>query len=118
MELAARPEKATRYPNGSSGILEHDDTENWINIIAATRGAVGRRALSVDYSMGLGREVTVGDFPGPGRVLNTKFQEANSRAFFRRWRELVLSTDSTCTGHHSADVSIRGPRSACVRRSD
>ncbi|HET8678492.1 MAG TPA: aromatic ring-hydroxylating dioxygenase subunit alpha [bacterium] len=76
---------------GSSGILEQDDTENWTQIMAATRGVIARSALRFDYTMGLGREVLVGDFPGPGRVLNTKFQEANSRAFFRRWRELVLS---------------------------
>ncbi len=78
---------------GSSGILEQDDTENWTNITAATRGAIARSALRFDYTMGLGHEEMVRDFPGPGQVLNTKFQEANSRAFFRRWRELILAED-------------------------
>jgi hypothetical protein len=76
---------------GPSGIFEQDDTENWTNITANTRGAVARRAASFNYTMGVGHEPVVSGFPGPGRVIDTKFQEANARNFYGRWLEMVLS---------------------------
>jgi phenylpropionate dioxygenase-like ring-hydroxylating dioxygenase large terminal subunit len=78
---------------GTSGIFEQDDTENWSNITANVRGAIARETLNFNYTMGIGSEEPVTGFEGPGRALGTKFQEANARAFYRRWLDLLLSAD-------------------------
>jgi len=76
---------------GTSGIFEQDDTENWSHITANARGEITRRAVDFNYTMGAGIDDAVTDFAGPGHVLGSKFQEANSRAFYRRWLDLVLA---------------------------
>jgi nitrite reductase/ring-hydroxylating ferredoxin subunit len=78
---------------GTSGIFEQDDTENWSNITANARGAIVREAVNFDYTMGTGSEDPVAGFEGPGRALGIKFQEANARAFYRRWLDLLLVAD-------------------------
>ncbi len=76
---------------GTSGIFEQDDTENWSHITANARGEITSRAVDFNYTMGAGIDDAVTDFAGPGHVLGSKFQEANSRAFYRRWLDLVLA---------------------------
>ncbi len=75
---------------GPSGIFEQDDTENWSNITRNASGVMARNIGLFNYTMGLQREVEASDFPGPGTVLDRKFQEANARSFYRRWMDLLL----------------------------
>ncbi len=76
---------------GSSGIFEQDDTENWSHITAVARGTIARRAINFNYTMGLGHEEIVDNFPGPGQVLSRKFNEASARNYYGRWRELLIA---------------------------
>jgi phenylpropionate dioxygenase-like ring-hydroxylating dioxygenase large terminal subunit len=79
---------------GISGMLEQDDTENWeaqTRLSAATLPRNGEIVLN--YSMGLGRQPLT-DFPGPGTVYDGKFNEANARAFHRRWLEYMLANEA------------------------
>jgi nitrite reductase/ring-hydroxylating ferredoxin subunit len=82
---------------GTSGMLEQDDTENWE---AQTRNSFSILArdddLILNYEMGMGRKPIEG-FPGPGEVYEGKFNEANSRAFYRQWLKFMLS-DGTADG--------------------
>ena len=74
---------------GSSGMFEQDDTENWSSISENCRGVMASRTLSFFYQMGLERS-TSASFSGPGQVYDGKFCEANARAFYRHWLELML----------------------------
>lgn len=74
-----------------SGIFEQDDVENFSDIHATLRGPAGR-ASRLDYRMGLGRP-PVESFAGPGTVYQGKYCEANGRAFYRRWLELLAAEE-------------------------
>lgn len=73
---------------GTSGMFEQDDTENWTDITDNCRGPIADR-LSFIYDAGRERP-RVYDFPGPGEVYEGKFSEANARAFYRHWLNLLL----------------------------
>jgi phenylpropionate dioxygenase-like ring-hydroxylating dioxygenase large terminal subunit len=72
---------------GPSGILSQDDTENFTSITRNSRGSVAAR-LSFLYEMGRGGRPMQG-FAGPGEVYEGKYNEANARAFYRRWLDLL-----------------------------
>lgn len=71
---------------GLSGIFSQDDTENFTDITRNSSGA-GRK-LSFMYEMGRGMR-PLAHFAGPGVVYEGKYNEANARAFYRRWLELL-----------------------------
>ena len=72
-----------------SGIFEQDDVENFTDVFATIAGQAGR-ATQMNYQMGLSRP-TVRGFVGPGDVYQGKYCEANGRAFYRRWRDLLTA---------------------------
>lgn len=72
---------------GPSGMLSQDDSENFIQVARGARGPVAGR-LAFNYEMGLGR-VPLRDFAGPGQVYEGKYNEANARAYYGRWLELM-----------------------------
>lgn len=72
---------------GVSGILEQDDGDQWQSCSAGAKGYVGRNEWSY-IGMGLGHEFTRDDMPGD---LGLLISESNARAFFRRWRDLILA---------------------------
>jgi phenylpropionate dioxygenase-like ring-hydroxylating dioxygenase large terminal subunit len=72
---------------GTSGIFSQDDTENFTAITRNSRSTIAGR-LSFLYEMGLGATPIRG-FAGPGTVYEGKYNEANARAFYRRWLELL-----------------------------
>ncbi|MDR7519560.1 MAG: aromatic ring-hydroxylating dioxygenase subunit alpha [Armatimonadota bacterium] len=76
---------------GPSGMLSQDDSENFTQIARNARGPVAGR-LALNYEMGLGR-TPMRDFPGPGQVYEGKYNEANARAFYARWLELMRDGD-------------------------
>jgi phenylpropionate dioxygenase-like ring-hydroxylating dioxygenase large terminal subunit len=78
---------------GSSGIFEQDDTENWFEITENSRKMLKVVDFFFNAEMGVDRKpVEDGQFPGPGEAIyEGKYNEANSRAFYRQWRKLLLS---------------------------
>ena len=76
---------------GTSGMFEQDDTENWE---AQTRNATALLGLSGEFTLNLqmgSHRQPIADFPGPGAVYDIKYMEANSRAFYSRWLNLLLT---------------------------
>jgi phenylpropionate dioxygenase-like ring-hydroxylating dioxygenase large terminal subunit len=72
---------------GVSGIFEQDDGDQWQEVSAAARGYIGRHEWSY-IGMGLGHEFTDEAMPGQ---LGLLISESNSRAFYRRWRDLIVT---------------------------
>lgn len=76
---------------GSSGIFEQDDTENFTDITQNSKGAYHLQENTVfNYTMGMHKE-PVDDFAGPGIAYKDKFNEANSRSFFKNWLDQITA---------------------------
>ena len=87
-----KAQRAYIHSFGSSGMLEQDDTENWTNVTENSRKVLQLSGVTFNYQMGLRRK-PIGSFPGPGDVYEGKFHEANARAFYRRWLDLLLQDE-------------------------
>ncbi len=87
VEWKDRSRQAYILTFGPSGIFSQDDTENFTNIALNSRGAV-TAGLSFLYEMGLTSQ-PMQTFAGPGVVYEGKYNEANARAFYRRWLDLL-----------------------------
>lgn len=72
---------------GVAGLLEQDDGDQWQAVTESSRGHMTRNQWST-ISMGMGHEFTDPDLPGE---LGLLISESNLRAFYRRWRDLVLA---------------------------
>ena len=72
---------------GVSGLVEQDDGDQWQEVSASHRGYMTRHQWSY-LGMGLGHEFTDPDLPGE---LGLLISESNARAFYRRWRDLLLA---------------------------
>jgi phenylpropionate dioxygenase-like ring-hydroxylating dioxygenase large terminal subunit len=72
---------------GPSGVLAQDDTENFTGIARNSRSALASR-LSFLYQMGQA-QAPMRLFEGPGVAYEGKYNEANARAFYRRWLDLM-----------------------------
>jgi len=68
-------------------VIDPDDTENFTNITRNSRSSVAGK-LSFLYEMGRGTP-PLAKFSGPGVVYEGKYNEANARAFYRRWLDLL-----------------------------
>jgi len=85
-----------------AGILEMDDGENWEHSTGVNAGYVTRRER-LHYGLGLDSEI---DHPElPGRVYAGQINDANQRAFYQRWLDLM-------TTPRWADVPDRSRRPA------
>lgn len=73
-----------------AGVLEMDDGENWENATQMNAGVVTRRQ-NLHYGLGLDSRVEHGDLPG--HVHLRKFNDANQRAFYQRWLDLLCADD-------------------------
>jgi len=71
-----------------TGLLEMDDGENWEHATTINRGYV-TRSQKLDYTLGLGSETRHPELPGT--VHKGAINEANQRAFYARWLELMQS---------------------------
>ncbi len=69
-----------------AGILETDDGENWENCTATNAGVVTRRQKLYYGLEGVGGAV---DPNLPGDITRGQVSDANQRAFYRRWAELM-----------------------------
>lgn len=73
---------------GPSGLLEQDDSENWIQIQRNLRGYVARRT-PFNVQMGLhGDPIVTDEVPG---VVRHVFCENAARGMYERWHELITS---------------------------
>ncbi|ARF16062.1 aromatic ring-hydroxylating oxygenase subunit alpha [Sporosarcina ureae] len=84
-------EQAFTLTFGASGIFEQDDTENFTDITQNSKSPYHlQENIVFNYTMGMHQD-QVEDFVGPGIVYKDKFNEANSRAFFRNWLDQITA---------------------------
>lgn len=75
---------------GMTGTFEEDDTDVWISLTRANKGAYARRHQVFNYEMGLHREPRPKvEWPGPGAAYYGDYCEANQRCFFQRWLQCM-----------------------------
>ena len=89
---------------GPSGLLEQDDSENWIQIQRNLRGFVTRET-PFNVQMGMhGAPIDTGDVPG---VVRHVFCENAARGLYERWHELMTSATASEAERRRAE---RAPR--------
>ncbi|APD13574.1 SRPBCC family protein [Pandoraea pulmonicola] len=78
--------KGTMMTFSPSGVFEMDDGENFEFSTRTNAGFVTRQQ---DLYMGLGRGSELTDSDLPGNVYRNQVNEANHRAFYQRWQDLM-----------------------------
>jgi ethylbenzene dioxygenase alpha subunit len=69
-----------------TGVFEMDDGENWEYCTKTSRGKVTRYQ---DLYVGLGMNTRLTDSDLPGNVFKGQLNEANARAYYQRWKDLL-----------------------------
>lgn len=88
-----RSNQANSLTFGVSGIFEQDDGENLTDITQNSKGIYHVKENTVfNYTLGIHKEPT-DEFIGPGIAYVDKFNEANSRYFFRNWLDALTKED-------------------------
>lgn len=93
---SAPPEIKDRWRKGSmmtfspSGVFEMDDGENWEY---STRTNTGYKTRQQELYVGLGLGTRVENTDLPGNVYQGQVNEANHRAFYQRWLDLMKAED-------------------------
>jgi ethylbenzene dioxygenase alpha subunit len=88
------PEIKEAYRRGAmltfspSGLFEMDDGENWEQTTLVNAGVVTRRQ-KLWFGLGQGTRVAHDEFPG--NVFQGQINDANQRAFYRRWAQLLVA---------------------------
>jgi PAH dioxygenase large subunit len=81
--------KLMHRQHGAGAFFESDDIENFRRINAATLGPKAR-SIPFNYELGYHVPSQEGDgWDGPGNIVPQDFTEANQRAFYRRYLELM-----------------------------
>jgi phenylpropionate dioxygenase-like ring-hydroxylating dioxygenase large terminal subunit len=88
--LRAEMHRSAFQTFGVGGTLEEDDSEVWTAITRNLQGAVGRRGY-MEFSCGLSEE-TVKGYRFPGRAYPSLLTEHTQRAFLRRWKRDMESS--------------------------
>lgn len=93
-KIASQEFKQQAYMEGAatfstSGLFEQDDAVPWPAISRTARAAFARKSqMKLNYQMGL-EGISVAeldkDFPGPGVVYNSRYEEGVQRSFLKRW---------------------------------
>jgi len=89
-EIKDRWRKGTMMTFSPSGVFEMDDGENFEFSTRTNAGFVTRQQ---DMYMGLGLGSQLTDTDLPGNVFRNQVNEANHRAFYRRWMDLMQARD-------------------------
>ncbi len=84
--LKAQYRKGVMRTFSPSGTLEMDDGENWENATLTNAGVVTRRQ-SLHYGLGIDSEVAHDELKG--NTYLRKYNDANQRAFYQRWLDLM-----------------------------
>jgi ethylbenzene dioxygenase alpha subunit len=69
-----------------TGVFEMDDGENWEYCTKTSRGKVTRYQ---DLYVGLGMNTRIENSELPGNVFKGQLNEANARAYYQRWKDLL-----------------------------
>jgi ethylbenzene dioxygenase alpha subunit len=77
-----------------SGVFEMDDGDNWEHATSSNRGVVTRRQ-PLHYGLGLDSQISHSDLPG--NVHRCQINDANQRAFYQRWAELLRADEQPAT---------------------
>lgn len=83
-----------------SGVFEMDDGDNWEFATSSNRGVV-TRVQPLHYGLGLDSQISHAELPG--NVHRCQVNDANQRAFYQRWAELMRVDDRRATARQ--DVS-------------
>ena len=83
-------ERSATRAFGPAGLLEQDDSENWVEVQKVLRGYKARQS-ELCMEMGLGNEKLRTD--GVPGVTNYIFSETAARALYRRWVDLLTVDD-------------------------
>jgi ethylbenzene dioxygenase alpha subunit len=89
-ELKEAYRKGVMMTFSPSGVFEMDDGENWEFCTRTNAGVVTRRQ-KLHYQLGLGTETLREGLPG--RVHQGSINDANQRAFYQRWADLMAAPD-------------------------
>lgn len=73
-----------------SGTLEMDDGENWEHATQANTGVITRRQ-KLHYALGLNSAIEHTELRGS--IHHRKYNDANQRAFYGRWRDLMAAAE-------------------------
>jgi ethylbenzene dioxygenase alpha subunit len=87
-DLKEKYRKGVARTFSPSGVLEMDDGENWENATTANSGVVTRRQ-PLHYGLGLDSKAEHEELKGELHL--RKYNDANQRAFYRRWLELMTT---------------------------
>jgi len=87
-QIKERWRKGAMLTFSPSGVFEMDDGENFE---FSTRSNAGFLARQQDLYMGLGRDTRLSDTELPGNVFRNQVNEANHRAFYQRWKDLMAA---------------------------
>lgn len=87
-DIKDRWRKGAMMTFSPTGVFEMDDGENWEY---CTKTAKGKVTAKQDLFVGLGMDTYLEDTSLPGNVYNGQLNEANSRAFYQRWQDLLQS---------------------------
>ena len=85
-ELKEKYRKGVMRTFSPSGVFEMDDGENWEHATQINVGVVTRRQ-KLHYGLGLDSKVEHPELKG--EIHLRKYNDANQRAFYRRWLELM-----------------------------
>ncbi|MBE0590721.1 MAG: aromatic ring-hydroxylating dioxygenase subunit alpha, partial [Hydrogenophaga sp.] len=85
-EIKDRWRKGTMITFNPAGVFEMDDGENWEYSTRTNAGYVTRQQ---DLYLGLGMATRLQDSDLPGNVFRGQINEANQRAFYQRWHDLM-----------------------------
>ncbi|MCR5879623.1 aromatic ring-hydroxylating dioxygenase subunit alpha [Phenylobacterium sp. J367] len=69
-----------------TGMFESDDGENWEHCTRSNAGVVTRRQ-KLHYGLGMDSKIEHEEFPGA--VYKVQLNDANQRAFYQRWADLM-----------------------------
>lgn len=82
--------KGTMMTFSPSGVFEMDDGENWEYSTRVNAGFVTRQQ---DLYLGLGQNTQITETDLPANVYRGQINEANQRAFYQRWLDLMKAKD-------------------------
>lgn len=85
-ELKEKYRKGVMRTFSPSGTLEMDDGENWEHATLSNAGVVTRRQ-NLHYGLGLNSKTENPEFKGELHL--RKYNDANQRAFYRRWLQMM-----------------------------
>lgn len=89
-EIKDKWRKGTMMTFSPSGVFEMDDGENWEYSTKTNAGFVTRQQ---DLYLGLGQNSRITDTDLPCNVFRGQVNEANQRAFYQRWLDLMKAQE-------------------------